>query len=63
MQSRDSQSEIAALELEIVQKEILLETFLKSKEEFQKANVILRELETLRNKMEELKNKRRKMSS
>jgi hypothetical protein len=63
MQSRDSQSEIAALELEIVQKEILLETFLKSKEEFQKANVILRELETLRNKMEELKNKKRKMSS
>jgi len=57
MQSRDGKSELEALELELVQKEILLETFLKSGEADQKTKLILHDIKTLRDRIEKLKSK------
>ena len=58
MQSQDSQSEIELLELELAQKEILLETFLNKNEVFQKAKVIIHEIKEIKDRREELKNKK-----
>jgi len=58
MQSQDRQSEIEALELELAQKEILLETFLNKNEVFQKAKVIIHEIEEIKDRLEKLKNKK-----
>jgi hypothetical protein len=58
MQSQDRPSEIEALELELAQKEILLETFLNKNEVFQKAKVIIHEIEEIKARLEKLKNKK-----
>jgi len=58
MQSQDRQSEIEALELELAQKEILLETFLNKNEVFQKAKVTIHEIEEIKDRLEKLKNKK-----
>jgi hypothetical protein len=58
MQSQDSKSEIESLELELAQKEILLETFLNKNEVFQKAKVIIHEIKEIKDRLEELKNKK-----
>ena len=58
MQSQDRPSEIEALELELAQKEILLETFLNKNEVFQKAKVIIHEIEEIKDRLEKLKNKK-----
>ena len=58
MQSQDRPSEIEALELELAQKEILLETFLNKNEVFQKAKVIIHKIEEIKDRLEKLKNKK-----
>jgi len=56
MQSKDRQSETETLELELAEKEILLETFLNANELFQKSKVILHEIKEIKDRLQELKN-------
>ena len=58
MQLQNRQSEIEALELELVQKEILLETFLSKNEVFKKSKMILHEIKEIKDRLVELKNKK-----
>ncbi|HEV7424704.1 MAG TPA: hypothetical protein VGO21_06000 [Candidatus Paceibacterota bacterium] len=55
MQSQDRQTEIEALELELAEKEILLETFLNANELFLKTKVLFHEIRTIKDRLEELK--------
>ena len=58
MQLQNRQSEVEALELELVQKEILLETFLSKNEVFKKSKMILHEIKEIKDRLVELKNKK-----
>ena len=58
MQSQDRQAEIEALELQLAEKEILLETFLSSNEVFQKTKGILQEIKEIKDSLEGLKSKK-----
>ena len=55
MQSEDRKSEIEKLKLELSQKEILLEEFFKSNEVFQKAKLLIHEIDGIKDRIEELK--------
>jgi hypothetical protein len=57
MQSQDHKPEIDKLKLELSQKEILLEEFFKSNEVFQKAKLLIHEIDGIKNRIEELKSK------
>ena len=57
MQSQNHQSEIEKLKLELSQKEMLLEEFFKSNDVFQKAKAIIHEIDGIKDRIEELKNK------
>jgi hypothetical protein len=59
MQLQHRQSEIEALELELVQKEILLETFLNKNEVFKKSRIILQEIKEIKDRLEKLKSKKK----
>ena len=58
MQSQNREEEIIKSELELAQKEILLEKFLGSNEVFQKTKVILHEIRRIKDRLEELKTKK-----
>ena len=58
MQLQDRQSEIETLELELAQKEILLETFLSKNEVFKKSKMILHEIKEIKDRLVELRNKK-----
>ncbi len=58
MQHQNRQTEMEALELELTQKEILLETFLNKNEVFQKSKMILNDIKQIKGRLEELKNKK-----
>ena len=60
MQSKDGQSELEALELELSEKEILLGTFHGSNEGIQKKKEILQEIKGIKDRIEKLKNKKDK---
>jgi len=57
MQSQDRKSELRTLELELAQKEILLEEFFNANEVFRTAKAMLDEIDKIKDKIEELKNK------
>src|SRR5579863_718339 len=57
MQSQDRKSELRALELELAQKEISLEEFFNANEVFRTAKAMLDEIDKIKDKIEELKNK------
>jgi hypothetical protein len=59
MQLQNRQSEKEALELELAQKEILLETFLNENEVFKKSKIILQEIKEIKDRLEKLKNKKK----
>ncbi len=59
MQLQNRQSEKEALELELVQKEILLETFLNENEVFKKSKIILQEIKEIKDRLEKLKSKKK----
>ena len=61
MQSQDRQTEIEALELELAEKEILLETFLNANELFLKTKVLFHEIRTIKDRLEELKGGNKKL--
>lgn len=55
MQLQDLQTEIEKLELELAEKEILLEKFLNKNEGFKKSRVLLHEINVMKARLEELK--------
>ena len=57
MQSKDLKSELATLQLELTQKEILLEEFFNANAIFQTAKVMLSEIDKIKERIEELKGK------
>ena len=57
MQSKDLKSELATLQLELTQKEILLEEFFNANAIFQTAKVMLNEIDEIKERIEELKGK------
>jgi hypothetical protein len=59
MQLQNRQSEKEALELELAQKEILLETFLNENEVFKKSKIILQEIKEIKDRLEKLKSKKK----
>jgi len=58
MKIQDRQSETESLELELAQKEILLQTFFNTNEVFQRAKVLIREIDDIKEKLEHLKKKK-----
>jgi hypothetical protein len=61
MQAHDRQSELEALEMELAEKEILLQTFLNADELFQKSKVILQEIKEIKNRLQELRDGNRNL--
>jgi hypothetical protein len=56
MQSQNHPSEIETLELQLAEKQILLETFVNANALFQKSKEIQQEIKEIKDRLQELKN-------